>query len=353
MKIKIHSSELNRMMKTVVQCIDSRHQSYGNISVIYDNNLLAIRGTNGFFSAVMSTPVLGGDGESFCVDGTMFARVCGMCSGEIEIETDGKVCTIRGAGRTRLPIVNASIPDYMPVNGTAITILADDFARCYSKTAFAISQDQSRMVLTGALLDSGETGIRFVTLDGFKMSIEKTDGSFDKVSAVVPGSFLKLVKDSTYSGDEITMYIGDGKFEARTDGMMINCGLLVGDFPDYDRILPTEFKSECIVKTEDLRTALKSASTVNSANNLVKFAISETEMTVMSNSEQADYEMTIPCQMTGNPLKIAFNQKFMMQVIDSVSSDDAVMKFNLSTSPCVINGKDENGIRLVLPVRVQ
>ena len=82
MNIKIHSSELNRMMKTLSQCINPKDQYRSNVEVIYDNNMLTIRGTDGQVSAVMSAPILGGDGEVFCVDGSLFAKVCAMCSGD-------------------------------------------------------------------------------------------------------------------------------------------------------------------------------------------------------------------------------------------------------------------------------
>lgn len=117
MKIKIHSAEINRMMKTISQCIDTRMPSFSNIEIIHDNNMLSIRGTNGQVNAVVHTPLLGSDGEVFCVDGTMFAKVCAMCSGEIEISTDTKNCIIKGAGRTRLPLMNGSVSQYKTVNG--------------------------------------------------------------------------------------------------------------------------------------------------------------------------------------------------------------------------------------------
>ena len=155
MKIKIHSSELNRMMKTIVQCIDTKDISkLSNIEIIYDNNLLTIRGTDGHFAAVMSTPVLGGNGESFCVDGTMFAKVCAMCSGEIDISTDGKSCTIKGAGRTKLPIVDVKIPAYNRVSGKTSEIPAENIARCYNGVSYAVSADQTRIQLTGILTET-------------------------------------------------------------------------------------------------------------------------------------------------------------------------------------------------------
>ena len=68
----------------------------------------------------MTTPVLGGDGESFCVDGASFARVCAMCNGEIEIRTDEKNCFIKGLGRTRLPLVNIKIAEFKRITGESV-----------------------------------------------------------------------------------------------------------------------------------------------------------------------------------------------------------------------------------------
>ena len=130
MNIKVHSSELNRMMKTISQCVDEKFDKFSNIEICHENNLLTIRGTNGQFAAVMSTPLLGGDGERFCVDGVMFARVCGMCSGEVSIITEGKVCTIKGAGRTRIPIVEVDVPEFKAIadGQPTVTVSAKDFS---------------------------------------------------------------------------------------------------------------------------------------------------------------------------------------------------------------------------------
>lgn len=352
MNIKIHSSELNRMMKTLTQCIDPKSQTLGNIEVIYDNNLLSFRGTNGRVSAVLSTPMLGGDGESFCVDGTMFAKVCAMCSGEVDIITEGKVCTVKGAGRTRLPIVKAKIPPFEPVKGKECVIQADAFTRGYNSVAYAISQDQGRIVLTGVLMETTSTGVRMVTLDGFRMAIEDVTCDAQEISAVVPGSFMKLVSSSTVSGESITIRTDGKKMQANTDSMMLSCTLLANEFPDYIRILPTEFKTESIMKVDDIQYALKCGSVVNTSNNLVKLDVKANDITVMSNSEQADFDANVSCATNGDGLKIAFNHKYLMETIASVQDSEMTMKFNSSVSPCIIQGKESTGCRLILPVRV-
>lgn len=352
MKIKVHSSELNRMMKTLTQCIDPKNADRGNVEIIYDNNLLSIRGTNGHYSAVMSTPLLGGDGESFCVDGTMFARVCAMCSGEISIETDGKVCTVKGAGRTRLPIVDAKIPAFEPVKGNECKIRADAFAKGYNSVSFAISQDETRLILTGVLMAAEDNKVSMVTIDGFKLAVENIPCEAGQMNIVVPGSFMKLISASTSSGETITLRSDGKKLQASTDGMMMSCVLLSGEFPDYKKMIPTDFRTNTLVNGSELMNALKCGSVVNTSNNLVKLNIEKESMTVMSNSEEADFDAEVHCDTMGNELKIAFNHKYLMETISSIDGENIVMHLNTSISPCVINRKDVDGFRLILPVRV-
>ena len=352
MNIKLHSAELSRMMKTMTQCIDPKSQNLGNIEIIYDNNLFSIRGTNGQISAVMSAPVLGGNGESFCIDGTMFARVCAMCNDIVDVSTDGKVCTVKGAGRTRIPIVKAKIPAFEHVEGKTCTVRTEDFRAGYNSVSYAISSDQGRVVLTGVLMESTDDGMRMVSLDGFRMAVEDVSCESDDIRVVVPGAFMKLVATSTLLGERITLKTDGKRIQASTDSVLMSCTLLSDDFPDYKRILPTEFKTESLVAVDDIQNALKCGSVVNTSNNLVKMEVKEDAIKVMSNSEQADFDADVKCATNGDTLKIAFNHKYLLETIASVSEKSMTMRFNSSVSPCVIQGKDSNGCRLILPVRV-
>ena len=353
MHIKIHSSELNRMMKTVVQCISPKDMKLGNIKVIYDNNLLTICGTNGSFSAVMSAPLLGGDGESFCVDGTMFSRVCAMCGSEIEISTDDKACIVKGNGRTRMPIVKVEIPEYKQIKGTQIVIPAEEFTEAYNAVAYAISADQTRPVLTGVLMDCNGSELNMVALDGFQVSKASMHTSLDSFKAVVPGAFMKLLSQSISSGETIKLTFSKTKMQVETDGMLLSCGLLAEEYPDYNRIMPADFKTECMIKTDCLKNALKSGSVVNTQNNLVRMDIGANKLYLMSNSEEADFQADIDCEVQGDGLAIAFNQKYLMNTINAINAEYAVIKLNTPVSPCIVCGQGESNQHLVLPVRVR
>jgi DNA polymerase-3 subunit beta len=352
MKIKIHSAEINRMMKTISQCIDPRFADRGNIEIKYENNLLTIRGTNGQVSAIVSTPMLGGDGEVFCVDGTMFAKVCAMCNGEIEISTDEKNCYVKGAGRTRIPLVNGNVPSHTSVEGKMIVISSDELTKCYKGVSYAISEDQGRIQLTGVLTETNNNELKMVSLDGFQMSTESAQCDGENIHIIIPGSFMKLVVQGTITGEDVKIVTDGSRVEAITDSMTLASGLLAGEYPDYVRILPTVFSTESIVKVEELKNALKCCSVISSTKNLVKLIISETNIKVMSNSENADYEADVACDTHGNELKIAFDQKYLMNTINAINAEEVILKFNSSVSPCIAQGKDSDGIRLLLPVRI-
>lgn len=354
MKIKIHSSELNRTLKTVVQCIETKIQGKNsNINIIHDNNLLTIRATNGTFSAVMTSPVLGGDGESFCVDGQMFARVCQMCSGEIEISTDEKVCTIKGAGRTRLPIINTELPNFSRVEGDTAIIDASKFTNCYNHVAYAVAQDQSRIQLTGVLTEITADVVKMVALDGFQMSVEESECEGDGIKIIIPGAFMKLISSAVFPNDNIKLTTDGHSIQAETDGVLLKCGCLTGEYPDYVRILPTEFSIRSKVNVAAMREALKASSVVNNKNMLVKLDVSSDFIKIQNNGETAEYEADIPCQTQGNNLKIAFNEKYLMNTINAIDSDEMDLNFNSGLTPAVVKTLDGKGIRLVLPVRVQ
>ena len=364
MKIKIHSSELSRMMKVVLPCIDQHDLSNrANIEIRGENDTLIIRATNGVMSSDVRTPYIWGDEESFCVDGQMFAKVVAANAGEVEISTDGKACFVKGAGRTRLPIVNAKIPEGNHISivdkGVKATkVKAQDFIRCFNGVAYAMSTDQTtRPVLTGVLVEAEANAMRMVSLDGFQMSIDYMPCSGDEFSAIIPGAFMKLVAQSANPDGDICIAVQNNKATAITDDMCITCVLLSGQYPDVKHIMPQDFKINCLTDGSALMNALKGGSVVNSKQNLVKLDISEDTISITSNGDNADYDAEVQCVTTGierdNTFRIAFNQKYLMNAVNAVGDDNVCLCFNTSVSPCVARKKTDGfGERLVLPVRM-
>lgn len=354
MNIKIHSNELNRALKILVQCIETKVASdRANICFRHEDNKLTMWAEKFNLSGTMSVPVMGGDGEEFAVDGAMLAKVCALCKGEIGITTDGKVCTIKGVGRTRLPIVDAKAKELKKIKGKSVKIDGGKLARAFDHVRYAVSTDEiGRPILTGALVETDGSVLRMVGLDGFQMSLEETDCDGADVKAVVPGAFMGLVAGAVVDGETVELVFTENAVQVRTEDMMLQGVLLSGEFPDYRRIIPASFKTRCRVRVEDLRDTLKAGKVINSKQNLVKLNVGAESITVSNNAEAADFEAEVACETQGDPLLIAFNERYLSNTIGAVDTEDAEMSFNGGTGPVVVKSVDDPGVRLVLPVRV-
>lgn len=352
MNIQINGTEMSRMMKTILQCTDNKTQSkLSNICITHEENLLKIRSANGQFMAEMATPLLGGDGESFCVDGSMFAKVCGLCKGNISISTNEKDCVIKGSGRTRLPIVNVKIPAVEKVKGESIFVKGEHIAAAYFGIEHAIGEDQSRVTLTGIHAECLPEGLKMTALDGFRMAQETVDCDGDAMDIIIPGGFMKLVVSSIGPDDTIHVTSDGKRIQVETDGMILTASLLTGQFPPVERLIPEAFKTELMVNSDDLKDALRASSVINNSNKTVRFYVEDDKLRVTNNCEQADYEAEIGCSVQGEKIMVAFNQEYITDAIRSVDDDDVIIKLNTKVSPVMITRKNASGFRILSPVR--
>lgn len=349
MNIRIPSADMNRMMKIVGQSLSKLSE---NVELIHDNNMLAIRGTDGVISTVATAPLLGGTGESFCVDGGMLARVCATCRGEIQIEANDKVCTIKGAGRTRIPVVPSKVKAFEPVTGNGMTVKGSELCRCYGKVSYAISTNQARVQLTGVLLNADGGKLTLAALDGFQLAVESTACDGDDMKVLVPGAFMKMVAASVLPDDDVK-FVTDGKrVQITTADLMANCPLLSDSFPDYERMLPTEFKTETLVRVDAMIDALKSGSVVLSKDMAVLLDVSNGSIHIRNRSENGEFEADVPCEIQGEDMRIGFNERYLLSALNMADEDEAVIKLSGPVSPVIVQGKGKDGIHLLLPARI-
>ena len=137
-----------------------------------------------------------------------------------------------------------------------------------------------------------------------------------------------------------------------TDDMMMNCALLQGEFPDYESMIPETFGTEILVDVGKLTDALKGSSVVQNKTSTVRLSIGDGILTVRNNSEQAEYEAEVACETQGDSMNIAFNEKYLLSALNLLNEDEAIIKFSGVYKPAIVQGKGNDGIHLLLPVRV-
>ncbi len=289
-----------------------------------------------------------------------------MPVGDISVSvTDRRSAVIRCMkNRSSLAIMNADeYPEFQAMhNGSVIKIPQNKLRDMISRVSFAIATDESRQILTGSLLEVSRSEARMVALDGFRLAMQKLFQPFELpdgvevVKAIIPGKVLNELSRILPDDDAFcNMLIDKNKMQCTFGNIRLSSGLLAGEYIDYRRILPSDFKTEAKANRISVQDAIERASLMarEGKNNLIRMSFHDDILKITSNAELGDVEEEMDATLNGEPVEIAFNARYITDVIRNVTDENLCMKFNSSISPCVVvpeNGDDF--IYLILPVRV-
>ncbi|MCM8711923.1 DNA polymerase III subunit beta [Clostridium sp. SYSU_GA19001] len=223
-------------------------------------------------------------------------------------------------------------------------------------TIFATAQDEIRPILTGVKFEINNQKLNLVALDGLRLALrsENVDNN-NTISTVIPGKALsevsKILEDSeetvniTFTPNHILFNLGNTKIISR---------LLEGEFINYNSIIPDEYNLKVTVKRNELLDCIERASLMSKEGNtnLVKLDIKDDLIVITSDSQLGKVREELNVIMQGQPLKIAFNARFLIDVFKIMDEEEIELELTSNVSPCVIKNKDkDNCTYLVLPVR--
>ncbi|BAH05053.1 DNA polymerase III subunit beta [Clostridium kluyveri] len=224
-------------------------------------------------------------------------------------------------------------------------------------TIFATAQDEARPILTGILFEIKNKKLNLVALDGYRLALKSEFLDNENViNAVIPGKTLnevsKILDDDnenvniTFTPNHILFNLINTKIISR---------LLQGEFIKYNSIIPEEYNLRVTAKKSELLDCIERASLMakDSNTNLIKLKIEQNNMIITSNSQIGMVREELNILLEGDTLQIAFNSKYLIDVLRIMEDEEIVMEFSGSVSPCIIkNSKKNNCIYLVLPVRL-
>ena len=262
----------------------------------------------------------------------------------------------------------AEYPEINPLKtGATVKIQQNKLKDMISHVAFAVATDESRQILTGSLLEVNRSEARLVALDGFRLAMYKLFQPFELadgleiVKAVIPGKVLNeltriLPDDEAFC----SLLIDKGRMQCVFGNIRLTSVLLAGEYIDYRRILPSEFRTEALADKTSVQDAIERASLMarEGKNNLLRLSLTkmsfrEDTLKISSNAELGDVEEETEASLNGDPVDIAFNARYITDVIRNVPDEKLFMKFNSSVSPCVVVPQSgDDYLYLILPVRV-
>lgn len=242
-------------------------------------------------------------------------------------------------------------------DGNYFEISQKDFKSVVEKTVFACSTDDSRPILKGCLFEIANGQLTTVSLDGFRMAVVKKQvQSNGDIKVVVPARALQeIVRLLDKEDDIIKIIIQKNVIFVQVENTVLSSRLIEGEFVKYNHILPTNFSNVVTVNKQALLNSIERASIVvrNDRYNVIKLDIKEEGMNILAKSEIGTVNESIPINISGKDISIAFNGKYLAEYL-KISNDEFInINLNSPIDPCVITSVGNNEfLYLLLPVRI-
>jgi DNA polymerase III subunit beta len=249
----------------------------------------------------------------------------------------------------------------LPVAGTdgLTTLPAEAFVQTVERVARSASHDETRPVLTGILISATGRELRMVATDSYRLSIKRTELEAPlqgNLEANVPARALQeLVRIAQQSqSTEITVGVGQNQMVFELDGVVLSSRLIDGQFPNYRQLIPESVEHELRLSTAELADVVRRISLLAQKNAPLRLAFGEGELTVSAQTpDVGEASETIPVPFHGEPFEIGFNPEFLRDGVESIDTDELLMKLISPLRPGLIESPDSGDfVYLVMPIRL-
>jgi DNA polymerase-3 subunit beta len=262
---------------------------------------------------------------------------------------------IKGIDADEFPAIGAA--GERPTTRIAQNVLR----RALAETAFAAASDEARPILTGVLARFEGDQLTLAAADNYRIAV-KTIPILDAVpetSVVIPARALnELARVLADVDDPVEVVLAGGRNQVlfHIDGIDLVSRLIDGQFPNYQQIVPQSHSTRAVLDREELLRAVRPAALIaHESANIVKLQIGaegEPGITVSASAEVGDHVGQVEAAVDGDGTTIAFNARYLADVLTNVAADQFALELNGPLSPGVFKPVgDDHYIHVVMPVR--
>lgn len=239
-----------------------------------------------------------------------------------------------------------------------------ELSKGIGRAQVAVSNDSSRPIFTGILLEVKDNRIHFVSSDTHRLchtSMALDAVNIEDIEVIIPAKSLKEIYSIIGEEDMVEIHLTDNRVLFKIDNKKIVSRLIEGKFVNYSQVIPSQFGIELKVMRRSFletldRAFLLTRDELKSKLNTVKLNIEDNKLIVScKSSEIGDIYEEIPIYSDGGNLELGFNAKYLIEVLRALDSEEVVVKLSSPQNPGVIEpiSDTEDVLYLILPVRLQ
>ena len=372
MHFRVQTDEMNYGLGMVIRAISPRpvKQAYDGVLIETEDDSLLLTCTDGEISIKAKVSAMVEEDGCALLPAKLFAEMMRKQPvGEVDVRVDERMrafISSRGSNTSMTCMAAEDFPDIRDVAGeNHVNLPCKRFRDAIGRVLFAVSTDESRKILTGILMEVYEKETLLVGLDGFRLALQRIEAENelpagaqkDMIRAVAPGRILGEVGKMLPDSDENISIVFNSSHVMYAFGQVrVYATLLTGEFIDYQKILPTSWTTEALVMRSLFSDSIDRCSLMarEGKNNLIYLhLLPDARMEMTANAERGDVHEELDIGFEGSELNIAFNSRYLTDVIHNIDGEKICMCFNSNVSPCMIKPVEGNEYTfLVLPVRI-
>lgn len=227
------------------------------------------------------------------------------------------------------------------------------------KTVFACANDEARPIFTGGLLEFSSRDITMVATNTHRLALKKDrcEQSTNDIKMIVPAKILTELSRIMTSEIpvDIKIYWLKNQVAFEFENIYIISRLIEGQFPDYNKVIPPSFATTVNLQTKQFLDAVERVSLLarDSDYNVIKLSFKNNAVTITSNNPDIGKACeVVEAAIQGNEVDIAFNVKYISDILKNIDSDELYFSLNTPLSPASVKPVDDNDyIYIVTPVR--
>lgn len=375
MKVSILQENLSHGLSIVSRAVSSRSTLpvLGNVLVATDEGRLRLSATN---LELGITCWIGAkieeEGSTTVPARTFTELVSTLIDKQVDIELNVRTQTLNvrcGASNTDLKCIDSQEFPPMPVPDLedGIEINVADLKEMIQQVAFAASTDEARPILTGVLVTVEDNQIILSAADGFRLSIRRAELSNPvsrSISSVIPARALTELARIAADGEKsLSMALPQGRGQVifHMQNVELVSQLIEGSYPDLQQLIPQSYNTRAVLTTSTFLKACKQAeifaregSHIARVNILNGGEMEPGQVEISGQSEETGYNQTIvDATIEGQPQLIAFNVRFLREILDVISTPNVALETTADTSPGVVRPVgEENFLHVIMPMHL-
>lgn len=364
MKFSINKTELQNAISIVLKGVSTRSTLPVLSGVLLDasSDTLTLQTTDLEVSIQYSAPALVEEEGRAVVPGKLFSEIVKNlpdAAVHVRAEDEQAFVTCDTSSFSIKALNPEDFPGFPAVDThQRIEIPFAQFSSMVKRVSRVVSKDESRPILTGVLITLESGLLRMVATDSYRLAVTEAvlESSADDFQAVISGSFLSEIASLPKTDSPVSLALAENQIVVTCcDTVFVN-RRIEGNFPNYKQLLPDACATRATIDVDHLVAGIKRASLLGSSTSPVKLDLNVASQTIQISAASQDVgsaQETLPCEIEGEDVEIAFNYAYVLEGLSAVATDEVHLEVNSSLKPGIFRAaQPENYLYLVMPVRI-